>query len=43
MLWGATGVKVVRRTLMKLTPDYNFTNVLQAAFASEDPKSAKRH
>ncbi len=35
-------VKVVRRTLMKLSPGVNFINVLRAAFACTDPKRAKK-
>jgi len=31
-LLGPTGVKAVRRTLMKLTPDVNFINILHAHF-----------
>ncbi len=28
---------------MILSPGVNFTNILQAAFTYEDPKSAKKH
>ncbi len=38
---GSTWVKVVRRTLMKLSPDLNFINDLRAAFTFIDPKSTK--
>ncbi len=41
-LLGSTIVKVVRRMLMKSIPGLNFTNVLWAAFAHVDPKSAKK-
>ncbi len=41
MLSGSTIVKAVHRTLIKLTQGVNFTNILQVAFALEDPKSAK--
>ena len=40
-LLGSMCVKAVRRTLIKLSPSVNFTNVLHAAFALVDPKSIK--
>ncbi len=43
MLLGATGVKAVCRTLIKLSPRVDFTNVLQAAFTPVDPLSVKRY
>ena len=42
-LLGSTGVKAVRRMLMKLSPGVNFINVLRAAFVPVDPKSVKRY
>jgi hypothetical protein len=41
MLLGSTGTKAARRTLMKLTPWVDFTNVLQAALVQADPKRVK--
>jgi hypothetical protein len=38
-LLGSAGAKAVRRTLMKLTPDVDFTNILYAAFVWADSKS----
>jgi hypothetical protein len=40
-LLGPTSVKAVRRTLMKLTPGVNFTNIFSKAFTREDPQSIK--
>jgi len=40
---GSAGAKAVHRTLMKLTPDLNFFNILLATFASPDPKSVKNN
>jgi len=34
-------MKAAHRTLMKLTPGVNFTNILGAAYTLADPKSAK--
>jgi len=36
------GEKASNKTLVKLTPRVNFTNVLKAAFARENHKSAKK-
>jgi hypothetical protein len=36
------GAKAAPKMLMKLTTGVNFINVLRAAFAHADPKSAKR-
>ena len=36
------GAKAACKMLVKLTPGVNFTNVLQAAFTSADPKSTKK-
>jgi hypothetical protein len=41
MLSGFLHIKAERRTLMKLSPGVNFTNILRAAFTQEDSKSAK--
>jgi len=40
--FGSLSVKVAFRMMMKLSLEGYFTNVLQAAFTREDPKSAKR-
>jgi len=42
-LWGAMGVKVVCRMLMKSTPGLDFINVLHTAFVPADPKRVKRY
>jgi len=42
MLSGSASIKAVLRMLMKLSPDVNFINVLQAAFAQADPESANK-
>jgi len=41
-LLGPTSVKGARKTLVKLTPGVNFTNILRKAFMRKDPKSAKK-
>jgi hypothetical protein len=41
-LLGSTRVKAACEMLVKLTPEVNFINILQAAFTSKDPKSSKR-
>jgi len=40
-LSGSAGMKAACRTLVKLTPGLNFTNILWAAFTLKDPKSTK--
>ncbi len=40
---GSAHVNAAHRTLMKLTPGVNFTNILVADFALIGPKSAKQH
>jgi hypothetical protein len=42
-LLGSAHAKAARRTLMKLTPGVNFTNIIRTAFAHVDPKSVKRY
>jgi len=43
MLLGSTSVKAVRRTLMKLSPGVNFTNILHIAFALVDPPESVKN
>jgi len=38
----STGAKAARRTLMKLTPGVDFTNILLAAFTLADQKKIKK-
>ncbi len=40
-LLGSTGAKAALVLLMKLTPGFNFINVLRTAFTLVDPKSVK--
>ncbi len=42
MLLRSTSIKAVSKTLVKLTTWLNFTNILHSAFASADPKRAKK-
>jgi len=39
---GSARAKAACKTLMKLSPGVNFTNVLWASFTEEDPESAKK-
>jgi len=43
MLMGSESVKAASRTLMKLSPGVNFTNVLSTAFTFVDPESVKKY
>jgi len=38
---GSTGSKAARRTMMKLTPGVNFTNIIHEVFTQADPKNTK--
>jgi len=40
--WYGIYVQAARETLVKLTPGFNFTNILKAAFALKNPKCAKK-
>jgi hypothetical protein len=42
LLLGSSHEKAGHRTLMKLTPGFNFINVLLSAFAQTGPKSVKK-
>jgi hypothetical protein len=41
MLLGATRVKAERKILVKLTPGFDFINILHTAFVLVDPKSVR--
>ncbi len=39
---GSTSIKAARKTLVTLTPGFNFINILRTAFMQVDPECAKK-